>query len=132
MNRIEQLISDYGSLNFYFKSDMPEGLGGLISDNNVYVSANEPFERIYSNLAEEIGHFETAPGDIIDQSIIKNRKFELAEKHWSYAKLVPYDQLDEFIKRNGTVYLHELAEEFEVPDDVMEEAINMYRSKGFI
>lgn len=132
MNQIEKLISEYGSLNFHFKDDMPDGLGGLISDNNVYVNANEPFERLYSNLAEEIGHYETSPGDIINQKIPRNRKYELLGRKWSYKKLIPYDQLKALIDSKETYHRYELAEKFGVPDDIVEQAIQMYRVEGKI
>lgn len=132
MNRIEQLISEYGSLNFHFKEDMPEGLSGLISDNNVYVNIALPFDRIYSTLAEEIGHYETAPGDIIDQSHPFNRKFESLGRKWGYKKLIPYEKLQTFIESREVIHSYELAEEFEVPDDIVDEVINMYRIEGLI
>ncbi|MGO4927371.1 ImmA/IrrE family metallo-endopeptidase [Fundicoccus sp. Sow4_F4] len=127
MIRIEALIEEYGNLSFYFKKDMPDGLGGLISNNNIYVNANEPFDRLYSNLAEEIGHYETIEGDIIDQSIVLNRKYESLGRKCSYRKLIPYDQLKELINTGESIHRYELAEEFGVPDDIVEEAINIYR-----
>lgn len=132
MNRIEQLIEEYGSLNFHFKEDMPDGLGGLFSDNNIYVNTNEPFERLYSNLAEEIVPYETAPGDIIDLGKLTNRKYKLLGRKRSYKKLVPYDKLNALIEANEVLHSYELVEEFRVPDDVVEEAIQMYRVEGKI
>lgn len=132
MNRIEALIEEFGSLNFYFKKDMSDGLGGLINNNNIYVNANESFNRLYSNLAEEIGHYETAGGDIIDQSVVVNRKYELLGRKWSYRKLMPQKDLEKFIKANETIHRYDLAEEFGIPDDVVDEAIQMYSVDGYI
>lgn len=132
MNRIEQLISEYGSLNFHFKEDMPEGLSGLISENNVYVNNKLPFEELYATLAEEIGHYETAPGDIIDQSQAFNRKYESLGRRWGYKKLVPLEKLQSFIESRETTHYYDLAEEFEIPHNMVNEVIQMYRVEGKI
>lgn len=91
-----------------------------------------PFDRLYSTLAEEIGHFETAPGDIIDQSHPINRKYESLGRKWGYKKLIPYEKLKAFIESKETVHSYELAEEFEAPDDIVDEVIQMYRIEGMI
>lgn len=132
MNRIEALIEEYGGLTFHFKNDMPIGLNGLISNKNIYVNAKLPFEKIYATLTEEIGHYETAHADIIDQSNLQNRKLELKGRKWSYKKMVPYDKLRNFIEMNEMVYPYEIAEEFGIPDDIVEEAISMYRIEGYL
>lgn len=132
MNRIEVLIEEYGGLTFHFKHDMPPGLNGLISNNNVYVNAKLPFDKMYATLTEEIGHYETAHHNIIDQSKLQNRKLELKGRKWSYKKMVPYEKLKRFIELNEIVHPYEIAEEFGIPDDIVEEAINMYRTEGYI
>ena len=39
-------------------------------------------------LCEEIGHYETAVGNILDQSITANRKQELRGRIWAYNRLI--------------------------------------------
>ena len=39
-------------------------------------------------LAEEIGHYRTSTGDILDQSKAENRKQELHARMWAYNKLI--------------------------------------------
>lgn len=82
---------------------------------------------LYSTLAEEIGHYETALGDILNQEIQSNKKYVLLGRRWSYKKLIPYDQLKSLIDSKEAFHRYELAEEFGVPDDVIEKAIQMDR-----
>lgn len=130
MNQIEKLISEYGNLNFYFKNDMPSGLSGLISDNNVYVNNTLPFEHIYATLAEEIDHYETSVGNIIDYTKYINMKQEIRARRWGYKKLVPFDKLVDFVSGEETVHNYDLAEEFGVPGEYINEVVNMYRTEG--
>lgn len=83
-------------------------------------------------MAEEFGHYETADGDIIDQSVIADRKYELMGKKWSYRRLILQKDLEEFIQANETVHRYYLGEEFGIPDDVDDEAIQIYRMQGYI
>ena len=39
-------------------------------------------------LCEEIGHYETAVGNILDQSVASNRKQELRGRIWAYNRLI--------------------------------------------
>ena len=130
MNKIEKLISEFDHLTFHFMNDMPEGLKGLICDKNIYIKDDMPNDLTYSTLAEEIGHYETALGDFIDQNNLINRKLELQGRRWSYKKLVPNDQLKKFIKDKEEVYAHDIAEEFEVPAEIVKNVVEMYKVEG--
>lgn len=132
MNLIESLISEYNELNFIFKNDMPYGLNGLINKKDVYLNNKLPFNQLYATLAEEIGHHETACVDIVDQTNISKRKHELRGRQWSYRKLVPYEKLKKYIENNEAVHRYELAEVFGVPDNIIDEAVNLYRIEGYI
>lgn len=83
-------------------------------------------------MAEEIAHYKTVEGDILNLSIVLNRKYESLGRKWSYRKLMPQKDLEKFIKANETVHRYDLAEEFGIPDDVVDEAILMYRIEGCI
>jgi len=132
LNKPEELISYYDhKLKFVFDSNMPFGLSGLIIGDTVYLNRNLSYEELIATIAEEIGHYETSPSNnITDYEVIKNSKNEYTARRWSYKKLVPYDELKSFIKDKEAVHDYELAEEFEVPKNIIEEAINMYRVDG--
>jgi Zn-dependent peptidase ImmA (M78 family) len=44
-------------------------------------------------LAEELGHYYTSYGNIINQEIISNRKQELRAKRWAVRYLVPFSSI---------------------------------------
>lgn len=130
MNKPEELMSYYDDrLKFVLDPDMPFGLSGLIIGDTIYLNKELPYEELVATIAEEIGHYETSPRSEIT-NYDKNRKNEYIARKWSYKKLVPYDDLKSFVKDKEAVYDYELAEEFEVPREIIEEAINMYRVDG--
>lgn len=132
MNKPEELMSYYDDkLKFILDPDMPYGLSGLIIGDTVYLNKELSYEELVATIAEEIGHYETSPQDEIT-NYDKNSKSEYSARKWSYRKLVPRDGLKSFIKDKETVHDYELAEEFEVPREIIEEAINMYRVDGQI
>lgn len=130
MNKPEELMSNFDdTLKFVLDPNMPSGLSGLIIDKTVYLNKNLSYEELVATIAEEIGHYETSPNmDITDYS--KNSKSEYIARKWSYELLVPYKELKTFIQNKESVYDYELAEEFQVPREIIEEAINMYRVDG--
>lgn len=132
MNKQERLMSYYdGELKFIYDESMPAGLSGLIIENTVYLNKNLSHEELVATIAEEIGHYKTSPQiDITDYNNLRNRKSEHIARKWSYKYLVPFHQLKSFVKNKEAVYDYELAEEFEVPKEIIEEAVNMYRVDG--
>lgn len=76
-------------------------------------------------VAEELGHYLTTAGDIIDQKIVANRKYEKRARNWAYRKLVP---LSVFVQahQSGIRNLHELADFLEITEEFLQEAIKRY------
>lgn len=79
-------------------------------------------------LAEELGHYHTSVGNILDQSKLQNRKQELQARAWSYQKLVPLDKLVEAYKA-GIKTRHELADFLEVTEVFLMAALQKYKEK---
>lgn len=116
-------------LKFLLDPDMPFGLSGFIIGDTVYLNKELPYEELVATIAEDIGHYETSThGEMTNYD--KNSKSEYIARRWSYKKLIPYDDLKSFVKDKETVHDYELVEEFEVPKEIIEEAINMYRVDG--
>ena len=79
-------------------------------------------------LCEEIGHYETAVGNILDQSITANRKQELRGRIWAYNRLVGLTGILRAYKmdcRNR----YEMAECLDVPEETLQEALNYYHAR---
>lgn len=79
-------------------------------------------------LAEELGHYYTTVGNIVDQKQVSNSRLERRARAWGYQRLVPLDKLTEAYKA-GIRNRFELAEYLEVTERFLEEAIKYYREK---
>ena len=69
-------------VDYNFQSDRIKGLycDGMVAISNKIDTSVEKA----CVLAEEIGHYHTAVGDITDQSDVENRKQELKGRLWAY------------------------------------------------
>ena len=102
---------------------------GLYCDKVIAINKNiETTAEKTCVLAEELGHYYTTVGNILDQKRIQNRKLERRARAWAYQRLVPLDKLTEAYKA-GIRNRFELAEYLEVTERFLEEAIKYYREK---
>ena len=79
-------------------------------------------------LCEEIGHYETAVGNILDQSVASNRKQELRGRIWAYNRLIGLTGIIRAYKM-GCRNRFEVAECLDVPEDTLQEALNYYHAR---
>lgn len=79
-------------------------------------------------LAEELGHYHTTVGNIIDLSDAQNRKQERQARIWAYNKLIGLRGLIRAYE-HGCNGGHEIAEFLEVTEEYLNEAVNCYREK---
>lgn len=79
-------------------------------------------------LAEELGHYYTTVGNILDQTNASNRKQERRARLWAYDRLVG---LSGIVKayRHGCESLTETAEYLNVTEDFLLDALKEYESK---
>ncbi len=77
-------------------------------------------------LAEELGHFETSSGDILDQSDPLNRKQEQLARLRAYDIMINLDGLIRCYER-GCRNLYEMAEYLEVTEEFLKDALQRYR-----
>lgn len=82
-----------------------------------------------SILAEEIAHHEITYGDILDQTVIENRKQELTARCLGYDAL--FNGIYGIIEglKAGCENTYELSEYLDVPEKTIVEALGRYRSK---
>ena len=118
------------NINVYEKYDFSgTRIKGLYCDGNIALSKDLHTEAEKKCvLAEELGHYETAVGDITDQSLTSNRKQELRGRLIAYNKMVG---LMGFIDayQHHCHNLHEMAEYLDVTDAFLSETIDCYRAK---
>lgn len=130
MNRIERLMNEYGNMNYAFRSDMPEGLSGLIVQTTIYLRPYETEARVYTTLAEELGHYETSSNkDVTNYD--KYRKEELRAREWGYKKIIPTSDFERF-KSGEQVHDYYVSDELDLPIDVVRGAYDMYKRKGVL
>ena len=120
------------------------------ADDNVYVIESAPFrsqaEGLINNdviglnrtvrdsnrracvLAEELGHYHTTVGDILDQSSVSNRKQELRARLWGYNKLIGLHGIISCYKA-GCQTAYDMAEHLGVTEEFLLEALQCYHNK---
>ena len=79
-------------------------------------------------LAEELGHYYTTSGNILDQNIASNRKQEQLARLWSYNKLIGLRGIINAYNA-GCTNKYEIAEFLNVTVEFLEEAIKKYTDK---
>ena len=79
-------------------------------------------------LSEELGHYHTTEGIIIDQSSAANRKQELRARLWGYNKLIGLHGIISCYKV-GCQTAYDMAEHLGVTEEFLLEALQCYRNK---
>lgn len=79
-------------------------------------------------MAEELGHYYTGYGNILDQSSASNRKQELHGRVYAYNKLVGLMGIINAYK-NHCMSISESAEYLEVTEDFLQDALSYYKNK---
>ena len=101
---------------------------GRIKGNRIAIKHDLDETEKKCTLAEELGHYHTTVGDIIDQSSDSNRKQELRARLWSYNKLIGlHGIISGFEHHCRTIY--EMAEYLGVTEEFFLEAMYCYRNK---
>lgn len=131
MNKTEELLEEakaHGAevIDWDFESDRIKGLycDGVIAVSRKLSTTAEKAAVI----AEELGHHLTASGDILDQTDTDSRKQELKGRAWAYDRLIGLDGIIRAC-RSGCRNRYEMAELLEVPEEVLQHAIDYYQEK---
>ena len=101
---------------------------GRINGNNILIKSDLTENEKTCILAEELGHYYTSSGNILDQSNINNRKQEKVARKWAVNKLFNIDMLIEACKQ-GYETLYDMAEYFNVTEKFLLEAIEVFKQK---
>ncbi|GIP35072.1 ImmA/IrrE family metallo-endopeptidase [Paenibacillus sp. J2TS4] len=112
-----------------YEKPMSPKTKGLYADNNICINRNIQTSIEKSCiLAEELGHYHTSSGNILDQRTVENRKQEKRARSWAYERLVP---LSAFIvaHRTGIRNRYELADYLGVTEDFLDASLKRYQEK---
>jgi hypothetical protein len=104
-------------------------LKGLYCDGVIYINSGIETEReLRCVIAEELGHYETSQGNILNQSTINNQKQELKARRWAYQKLICVEDLL-FAYKHGCKSQFEIAEYLHVTEEFLVGAIASFACK---
>ena len=101
---------------------------GLYCDGVIAVSGRLARREQAAVMAEELGHHLTASGDIIDQRDAGSRKQERRGRAWAYDRLIGLHGILSAYGA-GCTSRYEAAEFLDVPEEMLQEAVDYYRNK---
>lgn len=101
---------------------------GLYCDRVIGINRNMTNAEKACVLAEELGHYHTSVGDILDQNQLVNRKLERRARRWGFERLVPLNKLIEAYGA-GVRNRQELSEFIGVTEKTLLAALKHYKEK---
>lgn len=113
----EVAIFERKQINYGYYSDGVIGIKDSIRDSEKNCT-----------LAEELGHYYTTHGNILDQTKIVNIKKELIARRWAYRKLLPIQVFIDAYERNR-LNKFDMIEDLDVTEDFLENCIKYYKLK---
>nr|WP_107841719.1 ImmA/IrrE family metallo-endopeptidase [Metasolibacillus meyeri] len=112
-----------------FEKWMPYSTKGLYADNVIWINKHIPSQiEKACVLAEEMGHYHTSSGDILDLKNVVSLKQELNARRWAYKKLVPLHKIIQAHKLH-IANRYELADYLNVTENFLDDALEWYTSK---
>ena len=102
---------------------------GLYCDGSIAINQNiETTTERACVLAEELGHFHTSTGNILDLCDVANRKQERRARLWAYNKQIGLIGIIRAFEA-GCRNRYEMAEFLEVTERFLQDALDTYRQK---
>lgn len=128
MNNYENLLQLAHSENLITKEKPLKANKGRIKNNRIAIKENMSQTEKACVLAEELGHYYTSTGDILDQSDISNQKQEHKARVWAYQKLITFDNLITAFER-GCRNRYEVADYLNVTEEFLIESVTVFSQK---
>lgn len=128
MNNYEQLLNDYDNIHIVEKRFKSKAKG-LCKGRKIGISVDiETSTEKACVLSEELGHYYTTVGNIINLSDAQNRKQERQARLWAYNNRIGLYGLIRAYEK-GCRDKYEIAEFLNVTEEFLEDAIKCYREK---
>jgi len=126
----EQLLAIAEQQSLYVcEKSMSRKNKGLYGDQVIWINKDiSTYQEKACILSEELGHYFTSSGNILDQSQLSNRKQEYRARSWGYEQLIPLHKLIEAWHK-GIEGRHAIAEYLEVTEDFLQDTIQHYQRK---
>ena len=123
MTKYEKLLSEYEERLCI--EERPMVCDGLYCDGVAWINQQLPERRRMCILAEEIGHYETSYGNILDLRDMNNARQELRARKWAYEKIIPLEDILRAAQA-GCQRSWEFAEFLDVDEMFMDECLRYY------
>jgi len=125
----EDLLKEAEKLNVIIKEKKLKLGDGLCCGNRIAINKDlETLREKNGVLAEEMGHFETSSGDILNQSKLDSRRQEKRARNWAYEKLASINFIINTYEK-GIRDKYDLAEYLDITVEFLENAIKHYKEK---
>lgn len=128
MTTYEDLLMEADDNNLITKEKPLRSHKGRIMGNRIAINKDLTEKEKKCVMAEELGHYYTGTGDILDQSSVSNRKQELRGRVYAYNKLVSLMGIVDAHKHHCQG-LAESAEYLDVTEDFLADALKYYKAK---
>lgn len=125
----EEMRCKYDNLNIV-EMDLSavNGLKGLCYNENIAIEESLTQVEKTCVLSEELGHYYTTSGDIIDMQDIRNVKQERKARVWAYDELIGLTGLIRAFER-CCQSRYEVADFLGVTEEFLSDALNYYKVK---
>lgn len=125
----EQLLTAADQKGLLVKEQPLTGHDGLIRGSRIAIRKDIETQKEKSCvLAEEIGHYRTSSGNILDQNKAESRKQEYRARLYGYNLKIGLAGLIRAYEA-GCGNLYEMAEYLDATEEYLKEAIDCYKSK---
>ncbi|MBR5596525.1 MAG: ImmA/IrrE family metallo-endopeptidase, partial [Lachnospiraceae bacterium] len=124
----ESLLIEADKRNLITKEKPLKAYDGRIKGNKILIRKDMKTKQKACVLAEELGHYHTTVGNILDMNVPENRKQEQRARAWAYDKMIGLAGLIKAYE-NRCNTLHETAEFLNVTESFLQEAIAYYQKK---
>lgn len=129
MTLYEQLLDTADKQNIIVREKPLCNNDGLIYGNRIAIRRDLPTAKEKTCvLAEELGHYYTTAGDIIDLHDANNQKQEQRARVWGYDQLIGLSGLIRTFE-HGCRNRYEMAEDLDITEEYLEQALKYYHSK---
>lgn len=124
----ESLLKEADSYHLITKEKNLPVSKGRIKGNKIVIRKDLTNVEKKCVMAEELGHYHTTVGDIVQQSSDADHKQEHRARVWAYNRLIGLQGIINSYKR-GCSSLHDTADYLGVTEEFLSEALMYYKSR---
>lgn len=128
MTRYEELQDLAYKEGLITKEKPLQGNDGRIKGSRIAIRQELDTTEKACVLAEELGHYYTSSGDILDQQNVSNRKQERRARMWAYDHQIGLEKIVDCYKA-GCHNRYEAAKHLGVTEEFLDDCMTAYRDK---